>query len=676
MELRSILADNSQVEFVINEIRKQSKTLATDVICAYNLFCDNNPDLNESAMQRLENVFVMCKYMEPEAEDVISMMLYHDSLINKATMHTFMQYFSEKRYERYHNQMSEACKNAPKNDELTRDECISYYIMMRVCDKMFNRLMKAMNKNRVPNTITISKAYSMAKEAHQWVTRKSGEPYIVHPIRVAGILAQVGVESPVIAAALLHDVVEDTDYTLEDIANECGVKVSQYVDAVTSVHREYAESHRPSEYQCDKAELDERSFQKLVRTVASNREMIFALYIKAADRIHNLSTIDSMSSIKIHNKNDETQLDYLPLFRAFKLNYFVQVIEDLMWRATDIERYTKMKEKYDDMLSRNRVFLDEFKTILRTHTETEVNGYAQLLGSAGYDVEIHERQLLPYEVYNEIKDAGGSIGNLSKRIDKRYVPVCDIDIVADPRDATATLDTFVAGFVKMFESNIAMTGRTIIDFYDGKKGKGKSDKKKSGEAKDDNENKSMNVFVFEVEDHYRNVFRCRIIMRDEYDTQKRGVCATDVVEDLEEDPGTRVEKINVQLRNGKIIPMPKGSTVIDVAFAIHEEIGYTVKSATINGHRVTIYNTLLDGDKIIIEADTCRVDGVTQMDVHVPHVRISWLNWVVTKRAKKKIIEFLSDKYEGDDPKNETEAQTTVVETVADKILGELRSTT
>jgi len=163
-------------------------------------------------------------------------------------------------------------------------------------------------------------------------------------------------------------------------------------------------------------------------------------------------------------------------------------------------------------------------------------------------------------------------------------------------------------------------------------------------------------------------------MRDEYDTQKRGVCATDVVEDLEEDPGTRVEKINVQLRNGKIIPMPKGSTVIDVAFAIHEEIGYTVKSATINGHRVTIYNTLLDGDKIVIEADTCREDGVTQK--FVPHVRISWLNFVVTKRAKKKIIEFLSDKYEGDDPKNESKAQTSVVETIADRILEELRSTT
>ena len=656
MELRSILAGNAQVEYVINEIRKQSKTLATDVICAYNLFCDNNPDLNENALKQLERVFVMCKYMDPEAEDVISMLLFRDNLINKASMHTFMQYFSEKRYERYHNQMTEACRNAaqsnPKDEKWSHEDCIGYHIMMRVSDKMFHRLMKVINKNRAPNAIVISDAYGLAKKAHDWVTRNSGEPYIVHTIKVAGILAQLGVESPVIAAALLHDVVEDTDYTLDDIAKVCGVKISQYVDAVTSVHREYAESHRPTEYQCDKAELDERSFQKLVRTVASNREMIFALYIKAADRIHNLSTIDSMSSIKIHNKNDETQLDYLPLFKVFKLNYFVQQIENLMWRATDIERYTKMQAKYDDMISRNRVFLDEFKMILRTHTESEVNSYAQLLGSAGYDVEIHERQLLPYEVYNHIKEAGGDINNLSKRIDKRFVPVCDIDIIPDPMDAGATLDTFVAGFVKMFESKIAMTGRTIIDFC----------------------GKSENAFVFEVEDHYRNVFRCRIMMREDYDVQKQGVCVSDVAEDLEEESGSKVEKINVRLRNGNIIPMPKGSTVIDVAFAIHEEIGYTVRSATINGHRVTIYNTLLDGDKIVIEADTCREDGVTQR--FVPHVRISWLNSVVTKRAKKKIIEFLSDKYEGDDPKNESKAQTAVVETIADKILEELRSTT
>ena len=655
MEIRSMLAGNVQVEYVINEIRKKSKVLAIDVVCAYNLFCDNNPDLNKSALERLERVFVMCKYMEPEAEDIISMLLYSDHINNKATIRNFMQYFNERRYERYYHKMSEACIKAPKNDDLSRDEYISYHIMMLVCDKMFNRLIQSMNKNRVPNTIVISKAYDMAKKAHNWVRRESGEPYIVHPIKVAGILAQIGVESPVIAAALLHDVVEDTDVTLDDIAKECSTQISQYVDAVTSVHREYAESHHPAEYQCDKSELDEKSFQKLVRTVASNKEMIVALYIKAADRIHNLRTIDSMSSIKIHNKNDETQLDYLPLFKAFKLDYFVQEIENLMWRATDIERYTKMQAKYEDMISRNRVFIDEYKMILRTHAESEVNRYAQLLGSEGYDVEVHERLLLPYEVYNHIKDAGGDINNLSKRIDKRFVPVCDIDIVPDPKDSGATLDTFVASFVKMFESKIAMTGRTIIDFYA----------------------LSEKAFVFEVEDHYRNVFRCKIMMRNDYDIQKKGVSAANIAEDLDEESGSKVEKIRVYLRNGNAIYMPKGSTVIDVAFAIHEEIGYTVKSATINGHKATIYNTLLEGDKIVVEADTCREGGLTrQFD---PHVRISWLNYVVTKRAKKKIIDFLSDKYykfEGDDPKNESKVQTTVVETAVDKILEELRSRT
>lgn len=660
MELRSILANNSQVEYVINEIKKQSKTLAIDVTCAYNLFCDNNPYLNEQALKQLDRVFVMCKYMDPEAEDIISMLLFHDNLRNKASMHAFMKYFSEKRYERYHNQMTEACRNAPRtnpkdeDNQWTHEDCISYYIMMRVSDKMFNRLMRKMNKNRVPNAIMVSDAYNMAKRAHDWITRASGEPYIVHPIRVAGILEEIGVESSVIAAALLHDITEDSgEYTLDDIAKECGGKVAQYVDAVTSVHREYAESHRLSEYQCDKAELDERSFQKLVRTVASNKEMIFALYIKAADRIHNLSTIDSMSSIKIHNKNDETFYDYLPLFKAFKLNYFVQVIENLMWRAADIERYTQMEAKYDDMVSRNRGFLDEFETVLNTYTEQETSKHAQLFGSIGYDVDIIERQLSPYEVYNHIKQSGISIGNLTKRIEKRYVPICDIDIVVEPRDTGASLDTFVSGFVKMFEDKIAMTGRTIIDFH-----------------------KLENAFVFEVEDHYRNVFRCRIILREEYDIQKKGVYVSDFTEDLEEESGGKIEKINVQLRNGKNILMPKGATVIDVAFAIHEEIGMTVKSATINGHKASIYNTLLDGDKIVVEADTCRVDGVTKK--FVPHVRISWLNRVVTKRAKKKIIEFLSEKYykdEGDDPRNESEAQTSVVEMIADKILEEIRST-
>lgn len=650
MYITNTFTNNPQAEFVIGEIRKQSKTLADDVVCAYKLFYDNNPDLNGRNKKQLEYVFLMCKFMEPEAEDVISMLLYRDSLVNKATLHIFKQYFVENRCDLYYNHVQEACKNAPKNPEWSDDESIRYYIMIRVCDKMFARLMRSLNKNRAPNAYNVSTAYELAKKAHNWSMRNSGVPYLVHPIGVANILLQIGVESHVIAAALLHDVVEDTDYTLEDISKQCNPKIARYVDAVTSVHREYANSHHFNEYQCDNAELDKKSFNKLVRSLHANPEMIFALYIKAADRIHNLRTIDFMSSINIHNKNDETQMDYLPLFKAFNLNYFVKTIEDLMWRATDIERYTKMQEKYDDMVFRNRVFIDEFEIILKKHIEKETTRYAQSIGSAGYDVEICERPLLPYEVYNHIKNSGGNIDNLSKRIDKRFVPVCDIDIIFDSKDANATLDVFVSGFVKVFESKIAMTGRTIVDFK-----------------------KEEKTFVIEVEDHYRNVFSCRVITREDYEVQRKGVYINDYTGDLEAEVGVKTEKITVELRNGKTILLPKGSTVIDVAFAIHEEIGRSVKAATINGRKATIYNTLLEGDKVIVEADTCRANGVTKM--LVSHVRISWLNYVATKRARRSIIEFLTQKYydsEGDDPKYESPAQTNVVETVADKIIQEI----
>lgn len=645
MELRSTLANNSQVDYVINKMKKHSKTAALDVIAAYNLFSDINSELNDKALKRLERVYIMCKYMDPEAEDIISMLLFNDALNNKATLRIFLQNFSEKRYEDYYNHMREACKNSPKKDDLSREDCISYYIMIRVCDKMFHNLIRKTSKNRAPSTVTISKAYYLAKEAHNWTYRDSGEPYITHPIRVASILADIGVESSILAAALLHDVVEKTNCTLDAVSNECGVKIAQYVDVFTSVDKEYAESHHSSEYQCDKAEPDQRRFDKLVRTVASSdNDMIFALYIKAAEIIDNLSNINFESDNSIQNTNYEMELDYLPLFRAFNLNYFVKEIENLAWRASDIERYAKMQEKYDDMFCRNSVSIEEYKNVLRFYTESGVNSYAQLLGNAGYYIEIQERHLLPYEVFNHINKAGGSITNLSKRIDKRFVPVCDIDIIADPKDTAANLDALITGFVKTFEEKIAKTGRTIIDF-----------------------NKTENAFVFLVEDYYRNVFRCRLILRNDYEIHKKGIYVRDVIETIEEESGERVEKINIKLRNGKMKSIQKGATVIDLAFAIHTQIGLTVKSAIINGHKDNIYRILQEGDFVVIEADS-------DISSPIPHVRISWLKSVVTKKARKNIIEYLSDKYEGDDPRYESIAQTSVVETVSDKILELLRS--
>ncbi len=661
MKIRDILANNSQVEYVIDEIKKQSKILAEDVVCAYNLFSDINPDLNEKALKCLERVYVMCKYMEPAAEDVISMLLFKDFLANRISLHTFSQYFPEEfqkeRCKQYYNYMVEGRRNAPKSnptdDEWSYEDCVSYYIMMRVSDKMFTALIKKMNRNRVSNAIKVSRAYGLAKDAYDWLKSESGEPYIVRPIRVAQILEKVGAESSVIAAALLHDAVEHKKCTLSDIETTCEAKISRYVEALSSLDEDLKEALKSFEYDHDEAELDDKSFQKLVNTIAVGDETFFALYIKAAEIIHNLSTIESTSGIDIRRKNNEIQLVYLPLFKAFKLDYFAQVIEDLMWRAADIERYEKMREKYNEMVLLNRESIDEFKYILGNYIPQEINKYAQLLGSAGFDVEIIERQWFPFEVYNHIKPLEERSESFIKNINKRFVPVCDINIVVDARDYTSVIDTFIAGFAKMFEQKITITGRTIIDF-------------KKGER----------FFIFIVEDRYRNVFYCKIIMREDYEIQKKGFYAVDDSNKLEEDV-VGSDAIRVELRNGKSILLPKGATVIDVAFAIHEEIGCTLKSATINGKKARIYDILVEGDRVIVEADTCRVDGVTDLKRHIPHVRINWLNWVVTKRAKKKITEYLTEKYyteEGDDPKNESKVQTEIVEASADRILQKIHS--
>ncbi len=640
MALHEMTRENEKINYVVEKFRKQAKSDYEDIIAAVNLAYENNQTYTEGLNDRFEKSYIMCKNMDPAAEDVISMLLYRDALNNKASLHMFKNTFRDSRYERYHKWMQEACAHAPHNPEMTREDRISYYIMMRVCEKMFNSLLRLMNRRGVPDTICISQAYGLANKAHYWVTRKSGEPYLVHPIRVAGILAEAGVESQIIAAALLHDVVEDTDFTLKDIASQCGIKISKYVDAVTSLHRQYAESHNREEYSLDKTELDERSFEKLVSAIHFDRRMVFALYIKAADRIHNLSTMDAISSEKRHDKNDETELEYLPLFERFGLNYFISQIEDLMWRTTDIPRYEKMKAKYLDMVQRNYDAVEEMHHLLSINLGEDFNRRCQsLLDVSGYDTEIIERLYTPLEVYHYIQDAIGP-DITEKNVDKKVVPLCDFDIVLDPRDSRSSLDNFATIFVKMFIDRIADTGRTITDYGMDK----------------------ANRFILKIEDRYRNVFRCCFSLRDDYIAQRFGsTIGIQQFETQEEEELREDRQINVKLRNGKNILLPKGASVIDAAFAIHEEIGFAAKSAQINGQPASIFNILQEGDQVVVEADTYREDGVTKHFVR--HVRISWLNSVVTKSARKKIIKYLSDKYEGDDSRFESSAK------VDDKII-------
>lgn len=237
-------------------------------------------------------------------------------------------------------------------------------------------------------------------------------------------------------------------------------------------------------------------------------------------------------------------------------------------------------------------------------------------------------------MYGFIKDAlGNNKAITTDDVNKRNIPVCDFDIIVESNDASCAMDNFISMFVKMFMEQIVPTGRTIIDLN-----------------VDDHKR-----FIVKIEDRHRAVFRLCFSTRDDYIAYKIGSSkgATEVETD-DDDMTSSKEIIFVRLRNGKTIPLPTGATVLDVAFAIHPEVGLAVKSAVINGNKASIYHRVHDGDHVIVESDTYREDGVTKKLIH--HERIGWLNYVATEKARKVIIRHLVKKYEEDDPKDEYNA--------------------
>ena len=204
-------------------------------------------------------------------------------------------------------------------------------------------------------------------------------------------------------------------------------------------------------------------------------------------------------------------------------------------------------------------------------------------------------------------------------------------------------------FIERFTNKIAVTDRAIISIkYPG-----------------------FNSIVIDVADKYRNIIRVNFMMRNDYNISRFGRNqGLNNGDDIFEDDITIEDKITVYLRNGDSKILPKGSRVIDLAFSIHEEIGLTAKSAIINGNPVDVYTVLHDQNKVIIEADTKKENGI-QVEF-IPHVRIDWLMYAQTQSAKKKILKYLERKYEGDNPRFESNAK--VSDTVFEHVFNEIHS--
>ena len=184
----------------------------------------------------------------------------------------------------------------------------------------------------------IQKAFNFAKKAHEGVRRLSGEPYIMHPLAVAQIACgEIGLGSTSICAALLHDVVEDTEYTVEDIANVFGPKIAQIVDGLTKISGGIFG---------DKASAQAESFRKLLLTMSDDIRVIL---IKISDRLHNMRTLGSQPTHKQYKIAGETLYIYAPLAHRLGLNIIKEELEDLSFRYEQPEAYAEVSAQLEQI---------------------------------------------------------------------------------------------------------------------------------------------------------------------------------------------------------------------------------------------------------------------------------------------------------------------------------------
>jgi len=231
------------------------------------------------------------------------------------------------------------------------------------------------------HTEIIDKAFNFAKEAHKGVRRLSGEPYIMHPIAVARIACEeIGLGSTSICAALLHDVVEDTDYTVEDISNIFGPKIAQIVNGVTKISGGIFG---------DKASVQAESFKKLLLTMSDDIRVIL---IKISDRLHNMRTLGSQLPGKQYKIAGETLYIYAPLANRLGLNKIKEELEDLSFSYEHPEEYRSIKEQLAGIREHLNTIFDQFTAPIR-----------ERLDATGLRYEIKARIKTPYSIWNKMQ---------------------------------------------------------------------------------------------------------------------------------------------------------------------------------------------------------------------------------------------------------------------------------
>ena len=451
----------------------------------------------------------------------------------------------------------------------------------------------------------IRKAYEFAKEAHSGQHRISGELFIFHPLEVAKILADLELDLPTIAAGLLHDVVEDNPYTIEDIESNFGPEVALLVDGVTKLGK--------LEFKT-KEEQQAENLRKMFFAMAKDIRIIL---IKLADRLHNMRTLKSLPKEKQLAKAKETLDIFAPLAHRLGISKVKWELEDIAFRYLEPEHYYELVEKVAKKRQERENHINEMIAILK-----------ERLTSAGISAEIQGRPKHFYSIYKKMKEQNKTFEQIYDLTAVRVI----VNTVKDCYGALGVVHTLWKPIPGRFKDYIAMPKpnmyqslhTTVID--------------SSGDPLE------IQIRTYEMHKtaeygiaaHWRykegaknnSDFEQKLSwLREILDWQRDLRDAKDFMETLKIDLFT--DEVYVFTPKGDVIDLPKGSCPIDFAYRIHTDIGNRCIGAKVNGKMVPLDYELVNGD--IIEIITSSHSNGPSRD---------WLNIVKSPQAKNKIRQW------------------------------------
>lgn len=453
----------------------------------------------------------------------------------------------------------------------------------------------------------IKRAYLFAKDAHNGIRRRSGEPYILHPIAVAKIVSQeIGLGSTSICAALLHDVVEDTEYTVEDIELNFGKKIAMIVDGLTKISGGIFG---------DKASVQAENFRKLLLTMA---EDIRVILIKMADRLHNMRTLGSMLPSKQYKIAGETLYIYAPLAHRLGLFAIKTELEDLSFKYQHPEQYKEIRQKIEETeVSRDTMFKN-FSAPIR-----------QKLDDMGLTYTMTARVKSAFSIWNKMETKHVPFEEVYDLYAVRIVFDCDADekekricwnIYSAITDIYRLHPTRTRDWVSTPKANGYRALHLTVMGPDGnwvevqirsqkmddiaERGFAAHWKYKIGESDEESE---LETWLKTITDLLREPGPNAV---DFMDTIKLNLFATEII---------------VFTPKGDLITLPKDATVLDMAYTLHTEIGSHSIAGKVNHRLVPISYKLQSGDQVEV------LTSKTQKPLP------EWLNFVTTAKAKSRL---------------------------------------